>query len=312
MKKTIRNKVIGCVLAMAAMITTVITVPTETYASTEYTSITLTSENAYQAGLCKEGEEPTGDVVIPATFTYEGTNYKVTNIGSFCDNKNITSVEIPSTVKKIEESAFANCTKLKSVKMSKMDSIGIAAFKYCSSLKSVKMSKMDSIGSGAFAYCSSLKEVYINAKTVGEEAFSRCSKLSKVTFGDNVKKIGGACFQETAIKSINFGKNITEIGYWAVCGCNNLKSITIGEKVTKIGQYIDGDCKNVKTITVKSTKLKAKNCGIMGGPKGDMYLAPFVNRSRKETIKVPKSKLNQYKKFLGDGGCGTPIKYKAI
>lgn len=290
MKKTIRNKVIGCVLAMAAMITTVITVPTETYASTEYTSFTLNRDNAYQAGLRERGEETTGDVVIPATFTYEGTNYKVTQIGRFCDNKNITSVEIPSTVKKIEESAFANCTKL----------------------KSVKMSKMDSIGSRAFANCSSLKEVYINAKTVGDEAFLRCSKLSKVTFGDNVKKIGGSCFQENAIKSINFGKNITEIGYWAVCGCNNLKSITIGEKVTKIGQYIDGDCKNVKTITVKSTKLKAKNCGIMGGPKGDMYLAPFVNRSRKETIKVPKSKLNQYKKFLGDGGWGTPIKYKAI
>lgn len=289
MKKTIRNKIIACILAMAAMITTVITVPTETYASTEYTSFILTSENAYQAGLCAEGEEPTGDVVIPATFTYEGTNYKVTAV-SLQENKHITSVKIPSTVKKIGDAAFYKCTKLKSVKMSKMDSIGRAAFQYCSSLK----------------------EVYINAKTVGDEAFLRCSKLSKVTFGDNVKKIGGACFQETAIKSINFGKNITEIGYWAVCGCNNLKSITIGEKVTKIGQYIDVDCKNVKTITVKSTKLKAKNCGIMGGRNGDMYLAPFVNRSRKETIKVPKSKLNQYKKFLGDGGWGTPIKYKAI
>lgn len=290
MKKTIRNKIIACILAMAAMITTVITVPTETYASTEYTSFTLTSENAYQAGLCERGEEPTGDVVIPATFTYEGTNYKVTNIGSFCDNKNITSVEIPSTVKKINDFAFSGCKNL----------------------KSVKMSKMDSIGQLAFANCSSLKEISVNAKTVGDEAFLRCSKLSKVTFGDNVKKIGGSCFKENAIKSINFGKNITEIGYWAVFGCNNLKSITIGKNVTKIGQSIDRDCKNVKTITVKSTKLKAKNCGIMGGPKGDIYLAPFINASCKETIKVPKSKLKQYKKFLGEGNFNIPIKYKAI
>lgn len=290
MKKTIRNKIIACILAMAAMITTVITVPTETYASTEYTSFTLTSENAYQAGLCERGEEPTGDVVIPATFTYEGTNYKVTKIQGFCGCENITSVKIPSTVKKIEDSAFAKCTKL----------------------KSVKMSKMDSIGQSAFAYCSSLKEVYINAKTVGYWAFLRCSKLSKVTFGDNVKKIGDQCFQETAIKSINFGKNITEIGCDALAECNNLKTITIGKNVTKLGQGIDFSCKKLKTITVKSTKLKAKNCGIMGGPKGDIYLAPFINASCKETIKVPKSKLKQYKKFLGEGNFNIPIKYKAI
>lgn len=268
MKKTIRNKIIACILVMAAMITTVITVPTETHASTEYTSFTLTSENAYQAGLCERGEEPTGDVVIPATFTYEGTNYKVTNIGSFCDNKNITSVEIPSTVKKINDFAFSGCKNL----------------------KSVKMSKMDSIGQLAFANCSSLKEISVNAKTVGDEAFLRCSKLSKVTFGDNVR----------------------EIKFWALQECNNLKTITIGKNVTKLGQSIDLWCKNVKTITIKSTKLKAKNCGIMGGRNGDVYFAPFDNFSGKETIKVPKSKLKKYKKFLGNGNYHIPIKYKAI
>ena len=52
--------------------------------------------------------------------------------------------------------------------------------------------------------------------------------------------------------------------------------------------------------------------GYKGGPKGDLYLPPFCNVSGKETIKVPKSKLKQYKKFLSNDSWSTPVKYKSI
>ena len=282
-------------------------------AAIEYESFELTRDNVYKTGLCEQGEAPSGKVVIPATFEYDGKNYKITSIGdgAFEANKKITSVEIPDTVKTIGMSAFYNCTKLKTVTLPE---------------------KLDSIGNAAFADCSSLKKIHINAKTVGEYTFGDCSKLEKVTFGDNVKTIGtkalyntgikeitisgatsvaigGGCFHRTAIKSINFDKNIKEIGYWAVAECSNLTSITIGEKVTTLGQMINTGSNNLKTVTIKSTKLTAKKCGIMGGKNGDLYLGPICatqiyNSStgkitiKNITIKVPKSKLNSYKKIL--------------
>ena len=259
-------------------------------AAIEYESFELTRDNVYKTGLCEQGEAPSGKVVIPATFEYDGKNYKITSIGdgAFEANKKITSVEIPDTVKTIGMSVFYNCTKLKTVTLPE---------------------KLDSIGNAAFAYCSSLKKIHINAKTVGEYTFGDCSKLEKVTFGDNVKTIGGGCFHRTAIKSINFDKNIKEIGYWAVAECSNLTSITIGEKVTTLGQMINTGSNNLKTVTIKSTKLTAKKCGIMGGKNGDLYLGPICatqiyNSStgkitiKNITIKVPKSKLNSYKKIL--------------
>jgi hypothetical protein len=255
----------------------------------------ISSSNAYMTGICKKGKTLSGAVKIPATFTYDGVKYKVTKIESqaFSDNKKITSVEIPSTVTEIGANAFRDCSKLKTVTIS-------------------KKANMRSIGTYAFASCTSLKEIYINAETVGEDAFAECSNLAKITFGDNVKEIGYAAFTRTAIKSIDFGKNITTIGYWAVANCPNLESITIGENVTAIGQAIDGWNEKVKTITVKSTKLKAENCGAYGQSSGTVYLEPFVNFSEKETIKVPKAKLSSYKNILGQGSWGTNITYKTF
>jgi hypothetical protein len=255
----------------------------------------ISSSNAYMTGICKKGKTLSGAVKIPATFTYDGVKYKVTKIESqaFSNNKKITSVEIPSTVTEIGADAFIDCSKLKTVTIS-------------------KKANMRSIDTHAFSSCTSLKEIYINAETVGDSAFIDCSSLEKVTFGDNVKVIEDGAFYGTGIKSINFGKNITTIGVWAVADCPKLEEITIGENVTAIGQVIDGWDEKVKTITVKSTKLKAENCGAYGQSSGTVYLAPFVNYSQKETIKVPKDKLSAYKKILGQGGWGTNITYKTF
>jgi hypothetical protein len=98
--------------------------------------------------------------------------------------------------------------------------------------------------------------------------------------------------------------------------CEQLEEITIGENVTTLGDGIDYGCDKLKTITVKSTKLNAENCGAYTAYKsvmysGPRYEAPFLNTSKKETIKVPKNKLTAYKKILGEGW-RTNITYKTF
>lgn len=282
----------------------------------EYIDFTLTADNAYQTGICAEGEVPSGDIIIPDTFEYDGQWYKVTKIGSsaFESNKDITSVTIPSTVTKIEAKAFFGCKGLTAIEIpSSVKSIGSCTFDKCTNLASVKMYKMDRIGKCAFRHCSSLKEVQINAKKVEDGAFFKCKKLTKVTFGSNVKTIGNECFEGCGITSINFGKNIEEIGNYALAECDKLETITIGTKVKKLGGMIDYFCDNVKTITIKSTQLVEENCGQRYKYKNtDKYAPPFHNYSKKETIKATKEKLDEYKGFIGEGLFGTEIKYKAI
>jgi hypothetical protein len=256
-----------------------------------YVRFALDSDNAYMTGICKKGKKPSGAVKIPATFTYDGVKYKVVKIqeestgrgdSAFYKNEKITSVEIPSTVTEIGSGAFYGCSKLKTVTIS-------------------KKAKLSLIGDRAFNCCTSLKEIYINAETVGSFAFCGCSSLTKVTFGDNVKEIGSMAFRWTAIKSIDFGKNITTIKNHAVANCEQLEEITIGENVTTLGCFIDVFCDKLETITVKSTKLDADNCGSYstGNGSGYGYRAPFQNEYEKETIRVPEEKLTEYQEILG-------------
>ncbi len=59
-----------------------------------------------------------GDVVIPSTITYNGISYDVTSISrsAFLNCSDVTSVTIPSTIKKIDDNAFADCLNLTSIK----------------------------------------------------------------------------------------------------------------------------------------------------------------------------------------------------
>ena len=58
-----------------------------------------------------------GDVVIPETVDYEGTEYSVTSIGewAFYYCSSLTSVTIPNSVTTIGNYAFNECTSLTSV-----------------------------------------------------------------------------------------------------------------------------------------------------------------------------------------------------
>ena len=65
----------------------------------------------------KNGKSATGDVVIPAEVEYDGKKYSVYRINSnaFENNRAITSVEMPASLKWIDRFAFWDCRSLASI-----------------------------------------------------------------------------------------------------------------------------------------------------------------------------------------------------
>ena len=67
--------------------------------------------------------------------------------------------------------------------------------------------------------------------TIGERAFTDCSKLATITFADN-------------------GAALTSIGDYAFAGCDPLTSFIIPNSVTTFGNYVFQSCDELATVTI--------------------------------------------------------------
>lgn len=125
-------------------------------------------------------------VVIPETFEYNGTKYKVTSVGGW---------------------AFSGCTSLESITIpDSVTSIKPAAFSGCSSLKNITIP--DGI------------------TEVGSMAFKNCTSLTSIIFPEGVKYLGNeTLYVCTALTTVNLPKSITRFDYRAVTGDRNLTTI---------------------------------------------------------------------------------------
>ena len=222
----------------------------------------------------------TGDIEIPSSITYAGTNYDVTSIGdkAFAWGYGLTSVTIPNSVTSIGDNAFSKCRNLTSVTIpNSVTSIGQSAFYQCSGLTSITIpNSVTSIGSTAFQYCSGLTSVTIGngVTSIGSGAFSGCSGLQKVIVTD-IAAWCGIQFdyrtnplleanhlysdENTEITELVIPNSVTSIEKNTFCGCSGLTSVTIGNSVTSIGYYAFEGCSGLTSITIPNSVTSIGN-----------------------------------------------------
>lgn len=192
--------------------------------------------------------QPSGAVTIPGTIN----NKPVTSIADYVFNnsKLMTSVTIPSSVKRIGTQAFSVCSGLTSVTIpSSITTIDSLAFSFCSGLTSVIIpASVTSIGTGAFSACSSLTSISVDA------ANPNYSSLDGVI----LNKLQTALIQFPAGKGGEYTipDGITSIADYAFFSCDNLTNVIIPYyttapfSVTSIGQQAFSGCDGLKSVVI--------------------------------------------------------------
>ncbi|CDD34145.1 internalin-related protein [Roseburia sp. CAG:309] len=99
-------------------------------------------------------------------------------------------------------------------------------------------------------------------------------------------KVNGVTYQVTSVSGKAFKGN------------SKVTKIIIGKNVTKIGKKAFSKCKKLKLLVIKSRKLKAKN----------VAKDAFKGITKKTIVKVPKSKIKEYRKLLRKKGLSNKVK----
>lgn len=213
---------------------------------------TDTKENAAPAvGTTEKDSTGKATYTVSETSTNESgsTVACVTYVAPTEAEKNASSVVIPDTVT-LADGTVAQVTE-----------IAADAFKKDTKLKSVTIgSNIETIGSNAFSGCSNITKVTIKGsslKVVNDGAFANCKKLTKVTLGKNVTTIGKNVFSgDKKLKTVTInGNSVKKVGKNAFKGIKKNAKITVQAKDKKTYNKV---VKMIKKSGAKNVKYSFK------------------------------------------------------
>lgn len=230
---------------------------------------------------CPSGK--TGEILVAETVTsirdyaFNGcTNIdevdfseKVTSIGknAFEDCTGIKEFVLPSTLKKIGDGAFDGCSNLTKINIPKgVSSIGWTLFRRCGKLSTVKVAsshtKYTSVSGIVYnkkktkvVFCGEGKSGKISlpstVTTIGNSAFSYCTKITSVTFPKKLTKIEAAAFWGcSGIKSFSFPSKLKTIGSGAFNACYKLEKVTFPTTLVDLGSMAFVSCYRLASVTI--------------------------------------------------------------
>ena len=212
---------------------------------------------------------------FPGSFTGElviADGTKTITSGLYKNKTGITSVVIPASVTRIEDSAFSGCTGITKVTFLASEenlTVCARAFEGCTSLNSLEIpARVSEWGAGVLVGCVSLTEVTLEtgsaALSIESGVIYNADKTEiydcvtagerAVVIPEGVTTIGAGLFANSKITSVTIPSTVTTIGDEAFNNCDKLDTVTFanGSVLTTIGEKAFAGS-TIKTIAIPDT-----------------------------------------------------------
>ena len=173
---------------------------------------------------------------------------------SYCQDLEKVTFSPNSSLKEIEESAFSFCYSLKSLEIPEsVVRVGAYAFEACGLESIIVPNNVHYLEKRVFSYCFNLKSAKISEdiSEIPDELFLHCKNLEYIELPSKLKKIGKQAFSDTGIKTLrNLPESLDELDAYSFFKCERLESVELPDSITKIGRWSFSDCVKLKEINI--------------------------------------------------------------
>ena len=179
----------------------------------------------------------------------------------------LTSVKLPTGLKRIGSAALADCEQLASIDLpASLEAIGDYAFAHCTALTTITIpASVTEVGCGAFMRCAALKSFAVapsgQLQVLGDVALMDCPSLTTIDLGRAIKRIGSRALAGTGLKTLDLNSstaleevgdgamtltpvttvklptNVNVLGESAFLYDTSLTSVSLGNKLATVGDY---------------------------------------------------------------------------
>ncbi|MGN0114573.1 MAG: leucine-rich repeat protein [Acutalibacteraceae bacterium] len=174
-----------------------------------------------------------------------------------------------SKIMELGEYSMFHC-KFDELRLPALKSIGAHALEHSNRLRSIKSRPIEFLGPYSLSECVNLTDIDISCvKELPDHCFYSDAKLKEIRFSDELTSIGASCFEDcfslteiSPINAANIGENcflytniwraqlnnISTIGNYCFCKCQNLSSVSISGNIKEIPYDCFGGCTVLQTV----------------------------------------------------------------
>lgn len=189
---------------------------------------------------------------------------------TFVNCASIKSVNIPGTVKIINNAAFLGTSIEELVIHEGTTAIGGLAFSECQSLKTVYIADgVETIGSSAFAKCSNLESIDLpkSITTYSNDEFSLCTNLKKVNYRGTIDEWASINFYSDTSNPVFYSrclylndvllenaviKEVPTIKARTFIHCDSIKTLVVGGNTKTINGAFEG-CNGLTSVEIQES-----------------------------------------------------------
>lgn len=269
-----------------------------------------TAEVTYEGSITQKADNNlSGEVRIPATVRHEGIVYSITGIGAkaLAQSEKMTSVIIPSSVKRIGDFAFEGCTRLESVIFPGAPvAFGQGTFFRCRSLRNLSLgSDWTQLDFSMFRWSDSLQVISIPARMQKIQGLKTLRSLNRIDVDANNPRFASEngllydksfatllCVPRAYKGMLKVHEGTTSLLWGAAIDCLDITEVILPASLQKMSFREFSRMKELQRIECQmAAPINTANAA-------GIDVSLFAVANPKVTLFVPKASLKAWKKAL--------------